>query len=414
VIALKKVAPLVALAMLAGACIVGARASGPLVLGAVYPVHGGQGPGGIDEYHGVLLAAEYANAHGGVGGREVRIRLNAADSADQAPRAVNALADAGVPAILGSYGSTISRPAADTASARGVLFWETGAVGLLNQQTTASNLVFRFSPTGTSLGRAAVSFTSERLLPTLHRDASKTRFAVVYVDDVYGRAVADGMLGEIKSAHLPLVGRFAYDLQHVSYPDLVKKIAATRAQVLAVVAYEDDGVALRKEMVKRRVPLVASIGTSSSYCMPMFGEELGDAAVGLYASDKPDGDVLDASKLTPEASGALRWARAAFKTRYGKPMSAAALTGFAGAWGLLRYVLPTATSMTPRAIATAARATSLPEGALPNGSGLAFNLGSGNNARAVSVIWEWVKRNTRAVVWPPAFATSRIVPLQIR
>ena len=54
----------------------------------------------------------------------------------------------------------------------------------------------------------------------------------------------------------------------------------------------------------------------------------------------------------------------------------------------------------------------LPEGALPNGSGLAFGPpgtpDGSTNLRATSVIWEWVGLNTRAVVWPPTFATHPI------
>jgi len=225
------------------------------------------------------------------------------------------------------------------------------------------------------------------------------------------------MTGEINVLHLPLAGTFPYKLQTVRYADLVSRIRAARVQVLLVVAYMDDGVGLRKEMVKQHVPLFASIGTSSSYCMPGFGKALDEAAVGLYASDKPDGDVVDPARLSPEAGAALVWARNTFKARYGHPMTAAALTGFSGAWSLFRFVLPHAGSMSPKAIATAAREANVPMGSLPNGSGLAFapqgNANAGDNIRAASVIWEWVKEYTRAVVWPPAFATSSIKPLPI-
>jgi len=413
----KFVACVAALMIVAGACATGAGSrSGPIVLGAVYPTAGGQGPGGIDEYRGVQLALEYVNARGGVNGRTVRLDLKSADSSDQAPFAVAKLADAGVPLILGSYGSTISKPAADLAAKRGRVFWETGAVGLLDPQARTSSLVFRFPPSGASLGTAATRFANDLLLPRLHHVPSQTRFGVVYVDDVYGQGVSSGMIGEINALHLPLAGVYPYTLQTVNYPALVRQIKAARVQVLLVVAYMDDGIALRKEMVKQRVPLVASIGTSSSYCMPGFGKELDEAAVGLYASDKPDGDVLNPNRLAPEAGAALRWARATFKTRYHTPMTAAALTGFAGAWSLLRYVLPHAKSMQPKEIARAARAMNLPLGSLPNGSGLQFassGPNQGDNIRAASVIWEWVKEYTRAVVWPPQFATSKIVPLPI-
>ncbi|MGZ4145927.1 MAG: ABC transporter substrate-binding protein [Actinomycetota bacterium] len=414
---MKKLAPFLALLMLAAACATGARATGPIVLGAVYPTGGGQGPGGLDEFHGVQLAAEYADAHGGVLGRSVQITLAPADSSDQAARAVETLATTGVPLILGSYGSTISRPAADAAVARGKVFWETGAVGLLDPNVRRSSLVFRFPPSGGSLGNAAVRFANELLLPKLHHVAAQTRFGVLYVNDVYGQAVSSGMIDEIKALHLPLAGTYPYDLQTVRYPDVVRKIRADGVQVLLVVAYMDDGIAFRKEMVKQHVPLVASIGTSSSYCMPGFGDELDAAAVGLFASDKPDGDVVDPNRLAPDAGAALRWARTTFKKRFGHDMSAAALTGFSGAWALFHYVLPNAPTLSPSAIARAARLANVPLGSLPNGSGLSFarqgTVNAGDNIRAASVIWEWVKEYTRAVVWPPSFATSPIIPMKI-
>jgi len=414
---MKKFAPFVALLVLATACATGARSTGRITLGAVYPTGGGQGPGGLDEWHGVQLAAEYVNGHGGVLGRDVQLNLQPADSSDQAARAVTALANENVPLILGSYGSTISRPAADTAASLGKVFWETGAVGLLDPQVRRSNLVFRFPPSGGSLGTAAVKFSNDLLLPKLHHIPANTRFGVVYVDDVYGQGVSSGMIDQINAMHLPLAGVFPYNLQTVRYPDLVRRIRAARVQVLLVVAYMDDGIGLRKEMVKQHVPLVASIGTSSSYCMPGFGKALDAAAVGLYASDKPDGDVVNPARLSPEAGAALVWARTTFRKRYGHEMSAAALTGFSGTWALLRFVLPTAPTLSPAAISRAARVVNVPMGSLPNGSGLAFapqgNFNAGDNIRAASVIWEWVKEYTRAVVWPPSFATSQVKPLPI-
>src|SRR5437899_8621423 len=41
-----------------------AAAIAPIVIGAVYPTGGGQGPGGTEEFRGVDLAAEYANRSG--------------------------------------------------------------------------------------------------------------------------------------------------------------------------------------------------------------------------------------------------------------------------------------------------------------------------------------------------------------
>jgi hypothetical protein len=162
---------------------------------------------------------------------------------------------------------------------------------------------------------------------------------------------------------------------------------------------------------------VASIGTSSSYCHPAFGLALGDEAVGLFASDKPDGDILDPDRISPQAAELLRWARDEYRRRFGGPMEAPVLSGFAAGWALFAHVLAGAEDLTPKGISAAALAVRLPVGSLPNGSGLELAPAdaphAGANLRAVSVIWEWVRPNVREVVWPPVFATSPIVPLPI-
>ena len=161
----------------------------------------------------------------------------------------------------------------------------------------------------------------------------------------------------------------------------------------------------------------ATIGTSSSYCHPEFGRLLGEDALGLFASDKPDAGYVDATKLSPEAGSALRWARNEYRRRHHEEMSSAALSGFGSAWGLFQHVLPRAGDLSSDEIAEAARNVELPVGGLPSGSGLRFappgSARAGENVNAISVIWEWVSVNTRAIVWPPSLATSPIVPIAI-
>src|SRR5919108_4428913 len=120
-----------AVLLAAGGCAGAARAPAPLRVGAVYPLSGAQGMGGVDEYRGVLVAAELANHDGGVGGRRIAVERVDVPEADAAPGAVAALAGRGIHLVLGSYGSTISSPAAAAAVGHGSLFWETGALGKL-------------------------------------------------------------------------------------------------------------------------------------------------------------------------------------------------------------------------------------------------------------------------------------------
>jgi ABC-type branched-subunit amino acid transport system substrate-binding protein len=195
-------------------------------------------------------------------------------------------------------------------------------------------------------------------------------------------------------------------------PKLVRDIARARPDVLFVSAYLDDGIALRRAIVRRHLPLLANIGTSSSFCMSDFGEALGKGAVGLFASDKPAAGALNLTGLSPDARRILVAARRAFRSRYHETMSAPALAGFSAAWALLKDVMPRASTLTPDGVAAAARQMHLPKGALPNGSGLQFGALGGpdasNNVSAESVIWEWTGVGHRSIVWPPRYATTNI------
>jgi branched-chain amino acid transport system substrate-binding protein len=401
-----------ALAMAGSSC---SHSPDPIRVGAIYPLSGPQGPGGIDEFRGVRLAADLVNGDGGVGDRPIQLDPVDVPGADAVPGAVATLAGRGVRFLVGSYGSTISQPAAAEASRRGMLFWETGAVG--SMAPAGDRSFFRVAPGGAVLGRSAVSFVARQLAPLLHRTAPSLRFAVASVDDAYGNAVAAGAVDEIRALALPLAGEIRYDALRLNARTVISRIAAMSPDVLFVVAYMQDGIALRREMVRQRLHLVANIGTSSSYCMPAFGAALGRDAVGLFASDKPDSDALDTSGLRPSARALLRRASDAFRARYGQEMSAPALAGFSAAWALFHDIMPAAARITTEDVAAQALRTRISAGGLPNGSGLELaprgSPDPGGNLRAASVIWEWTGVGRRAVVWPPAFATTSIDPIPI-
>jgi branched-chain amino acid transport system substrate-binding protein len=364
----------------------------------------------------VKLAADLANASGGVLGRPVALRAVDVGSADAAPAAVDGLHREGVRFVIDSYGSTISQPAAYEADRDGMLYWETGAVGLMAPEGQG-RLVFRVAPSGVVLGAAAISFMARELAPALHRDAASLRYAVTNVDDVYGSAVAKGAVDEIRSMGLPYAGDVPYDAHSLDPTAVVRRIAALKPDVLFVSAYLQDGVALRREMVRQKLPLVANIGSSSSYCMPAFGAALGKDAVGVFASDKPDGDAINPSGLRPDARRLLSRARQGYRARYHDAMSAAALAGFSAAWALFTDVMPKASSLTAEAVGRAALGVDIPVGGLPNGSGLRFvpagSADAGSNVLARGVIWEWTRPDWRDVVWPPQFTTAALQPLSI-
>ena len=404
--------------LLAAACTATtADSSNAVTIGAIYPISGRQGPGGLEEANGARLAVELANERGGLRGRPIRLQLVDVDRGEAAATALGKLRRDGVDVVLGTYGSTISAPAAAAASSSGMVLWETGAVGLIGADSGAGESFFRMAPMGSSLGRAAVSFVRDRLASELGT-TSPLRYAVAYVDDAYGRSVGLGAAEEAQAAGGQLVGTFPYSVRDLDAEALVRSIAATQPEVLFVSAYLDDGIALRKAQVSQGLHLKASIGTSSSYCMPSFAAALGPAAVGLFASDKPDGQEIRLDALRPEGREVLSWGRARYRELHNEDMTPAALSGFANTWALVGHVLPTSAGVSAKDVAAAARSIKLEGGTLPNGAGLDLAGpgvdDAGENRRAVSVIWQWGDVRTQAVVWPPAFATRALeaIPIQ--
>src|SRR5690348_6623776 len=164
------------------------QSSSTITLGAIYPLSGPQAPGGKEELGGVQAALQLAQAQGVVS-KPVQLRIIDAVTPDAATAAVNRLVQEDhVPAILGTYGSTLSAAASARAEQLKTIYWETGAVA--DPITDQRHYVFRTVATGSSLGRMAVTFTHSVLIPryALVRPTA----VVVRVNDIYGRSVGGG------------------------------------------------------------------------------------------------------------------------------------------------------------------------------------------------------------------------------
>ena len=380
----------------------------PLVLGAVYPLSGPQGAGGKEELAGVQTAVALLNAAGGIGGRRVTLVVKDAPDAAAGVAAVDDLAQhEHVPAILGSYSSVIAVAASAEANRLRTIWWETGAVA---DDVTTRHLpyVFRTVATGSTLGRMSARFTQEVLLPAWHATPAGTRVVVVYERDVYGQSVAAGAVDEAKARGLDVVDQIPYDAGNVDPGAIARRLVADRADVLWDASYLDDGLAIWRAIVASGLHLKGAIGTSSAFCLPAFGQQLGPLATGLFASDKPDG-TINAAALDPAARTLLARAQAAYRQREGQAMGISALAGFVGAWALLHDVVPTAKATTAEGIRAAALAVDLPYGSEANGAGLRFAppeaADGGQNERAASVVWQW-QRGNETVVYPAPYRDS--------
>ncbi len=132
------VATATALLLLATGCGLGNGDGDAITIGAIYPMSGSQGPGGVEESRGAQVAVELVNRDGGVDGRKVKLKLVDVDVGSAAPKAMRDLHADGIDLVIGTYGSTISAPAAEVAAQEDMLLWETGAVGEMTGPAPAS------------------------------------------------------------------------------------------------------------------------------------------------------------------------------------------------------------------------------------------------------------------------------------
>ncbi len=408
-----RVAAAFAIAALAlGACGSTAPAATPdLVIGAIYPLAGPQAGGGTQELDGVRTALEVAQRSGVLGQRHVVLRVENAVSPQGAVNAVDRLIDTDhVSVIIGTYGSTLAQASAARANARHVVYWETGAVA--DGITIGHPYVFRTVATGSTLGTMAVEFTDKVLLAKAGLAAGAVRAVIVHVDDVYGRSVAAGEAALAARYGIKVVDTIAYDAAAYDPAAIVARLAADHPDYLWDVSYLGDGEAIWRTVVSSGVHLRAAVGTSSAFCMPAFGLDLGAAAVGVYAADKPD-EHINPAALSLSGRALLASARAAYAAGHpGKYMEIPTVAGFVGGWTLFHDVLPRV-GLAPTAdeVRSAAMSVDVPAGDEINGGGVKFgpegSPDAGQNQRAAAMVGEWVGVALMEVVYPPTYATSK-------
>ena len=371
-----------------------ASSSHQVLLGAIYPLSGPQAPGGKSELAGVQAALRLSGA-------DVRLQVIDATTPQSAAAAVDTLVKRyHVPAILGTYGSTLSAAASARAEELKTVYWETGAVA--DPITAQRHYVFRTVATGGSLGRMAVTFTHSVLLPRYK--LAKPRAVIVQVNDIYGRSVGGGEEQLAQVMGIDVVDVIEYNPNAYDPDVIAARLAQDRTDFLWDVSYLDDGVAIWKAVLKHHITLKGAIGTSSAFCMPAFSERLGPASIGVYAADKPDGDVGSAA-LSASGRELLARATAAYS---GGSMDIPAVAGFVGGWTLLHDVLPKVDgSVNAETIRLAALGVDVPVGDSVNGGGVKFAgvgaLDEGQNTRAAAVVGQWQAVGVMKIVYPPAY-----------
>jgi branched-chain amino acid transport system substrate-binding protein len=399
------------LAVLAAAC-ASVAAAGPLPLrvGAIFPLSGSTVPGSTDEYLGANLAAQMVNAQGGIAGRAISLDVRDVEDQGQIPGAVASLRADGVSVVLGAYSSQLSIPAAAAVSGDGMVYWETGAVA---DRVTGqgSPLVFRVGVNGAELGANSGTFMLEELVLRLGIPIDRIRVSFVTAGDEYGHSVADATRTALEAGGVHVGGESVYNPYTPDWAPVMRALTAAKPDILVLSSHIQDGIAFRRAFLAAGLQVKVFMGTTMAQCDQDFGNVLGSAAVGVFASDRPQGD-FNPGALDPRARALYDRFAAMWKQRTGEAApTEEGIAGFSAAWVLFADVLGRAGEATAVSIAATARALDLPSGSLPNGGGVLFSTAAGQlgqNIRAAAVVWQWQAARHSVVVWPPVYATGTV------
>ena len=392
----------------------GTAAATTVKVGAVFPLTGPQAPLAKQEYAGVQIARDFVNADGGIDGVPISLLAKDLTTKSDAAARVDELKAQGVQSILGSYSSGLSMPVSAAAQARGLLYWEAGAVA---DQLTGRGypLVFRVGATGSKLGAMSSHFAAQVLAPELNRSAWSLRMVIVHNLDGYPTAVATAAAQQAVREGIQVVANVPYDAHLPDWPSVLAQVRAAQPDVLVLASYIADGVDFRRAMLNSGLHVGAFIGSTMAQCVPDFGAMLGADAIGVFASDRPP-HGFNPGALTDTGRAIYARFAVAYRREFGTDPTEESLSGFSAGWALFHYVMARAHDLSATGMAAAARSLDLPDGTLANGAGLKLATTTdlmGQNARAASVIWQWQGVRHSVTVYPPVFATGAIgfIPL---
>ena len=209
---------------------------GSLVLGVVAPNSGEAAELGAAVTNAVDLAVRQINTLGGVNGVPiVAVVRDEGDSTAAADRAVQELVGLGVDAIIGPTSSLTLLGTLGTAVDGGVLTCAPTATALALDAYPDAGLLLRTTPSD-SLQASA--------LARLVEESGNSTAAVVYLDDAYGRPLADSVRRELALEGTTVVAEVGFTQDQASIDEAAATITAASPGAVVVIADNSSGPAI--------------------------------------------------------------------------------------------------------------------------------------------------------------------------
>jgi branched-chain amino acid transport system substrate-binding protein len=391
-----------------GAAATSTGGSGQIRIGLLFPTTGSMSDLGTDQSNGAKLMLDWANSHGGIAGKKIKIfQGDAQSSPGVATTVAQRLIDQDqVQVIIGSYSSGIAQAVAPVAQRNKVVLWEVGAVAPTVAQP-GDRYFLRTLGAAATYATADLDFLQSVLAPKLGVPLGAVRVAIAHEDGPFGTSVADAISAEARSRGVTIVTKEAYPETSPDLTPMVLRLKAANPDVLLITPLVASTPLFWQDARTQNLTVRAVIG-SAGFSSSAFVQKFGAKGVdGVYDVEAPAVAMMNSDHLTSDAKQALDGLRASFKATYGHDCLVHCGDGLGGAYILVKDVLPRAAAsgaVTGDSIRNAAAKTDLPTGATPQGFGVKFD-DKGDNERAASVIMQW-QNGSLVVVFPQQLAVA--------
>lgn len=337
--------PIIALAgallLAAGA----APAADDVKIGALMPMTGALAEYGESSLNGVKLAEKHINANGGLLGGRVKVVVGDTQTNPQAGvAAAKQLVSANqVVGIVGALSSGVTIPVSKSVTAP-------SRVPQISSASTAPTItglddqdfLFRTTPHDALQGVVLGDIVDENGLKNV---------AIIYVNNDYGKGLADAFVGRYTGLGGTVSAALAYEEKQASYRGELSQAAKGGAEALVLIAYPGDGIPILKQSLEEGHfnQFILTDGMKSTDTIKAIGAEHLNGTIGT----------------APEAianSASQRLFREAYEAEFGGPPSKPFIDTAYDAAFVLAMAIEKAGSTDPVKVRDALRSVANPPG----------------------------------------------------
>ena len=359
-----------------------ATAQQTIKIGVINPFTGPMALYGGEATRGYELAADQANAAGGVLGRKIELVRGDASNPQQAIATIEQLANKDkVDLFVGTYTSAVSNAASDAALRYSKLYWETLALAQDLTDRGLPNYV-RTGPNGGTFAASTVDTVRDLIAPALKKEMKDLKVWLEHEDSIYGTSIAQTQKRLLEAFGVKVVGVGAHSARSIDLTDTVLRAKQANPDVLIETGYVSDGNLLLRTARDQGFKPTAMLwlGTGDT---PETLESVGAPSLdGVLVIAYPRTDVVET--YGPGAKALLNAYRAKYKT---EPIQTQTLTAFVG-MQILFDAIKAAGSTEADKVRAAAAKMDKPHGSYANGYGVKFDKNF-QNIRASTTTVQW-------------------------